>query len=90
MSTLLQTELAESLDDFIRNEIEELGLRDEREYLERLAKAEQKKKIQAYFDAKILEALEDDVWYTMEDDWLEKKIAEMDRRIEARKTKKVQ
>ncbi len=90
MPTLLEAELAESLDDFIRNEIEELGLHNEREYLERLAKAEQKKKIQAYFDAKIREALEDDVWYTMEDDWAEKMIAEMDLRIEARKAKKEQ
>lgn len=88
MSIALEPELEESLDDFIRHEIAEFGLRDEREYLERLARAEQRKKIQAYYDRKLIEAIEEDVWIPMEEGWTEKMIARMELRHQNKEGKK--
>jgi len=72
MPVAVELELSESLDDFIRNEIEEFGLRDEQEYFERLARAEQKKKIQAYYERKLKEAIEQDAWIEATPEFYEK------------------
>jgi len=88
MSIVLEPELelGGTLDDFIRCEIEELGLRDEQEYFERLAQAEHKRKVQANYDAKLREAIDEDVWIPMEEGWAEKKIAQIEQRKEGKKS----
>ena len=83
MSTVLEPELGESLDNFIRCEIEELGLRDEQEYFERLAQAEQKRKVQAYYDAKLREAIDEDVWIPATPDFYENILAGVKERSQA-------
>jgi len=90
MSTVLEPELqlGGSLDDFIRCEIEELGLRDEQEYFERLAQAEHKRKVQAYYDAKLREAIDEDVWIPATPEFYEKLRAGIKERGQARRREK--
>ena len=88
MSIALELELDASLDEFIRQEIGELGLRGEREYFERLARAEQRKKIHAYYDAKLREAVEQDVWIPATPEFYEKILAGIKERGEAKQREK--
>ena len=84
----LELELEESLDDFIRREMEEFGLRDEREYFEQLARAERKKKTQAYYDRKLKEAIEEDVWIPGTPEFYEKLLEGIKERHRAKQQEK--
>jgi hypothetical protein len=88
MSTISIT-LSEPLREFVTKQAAEQGLAQPDEYIEKLVREEQKKKIWAYYEKEVGKAIDRNEWLTAEEMWEEIRVEREKRRIE-RQTRSAQ
>ena len=77
--------LAQTLDEFVEQQVAEEGCADESEYFAKLAEAEHKRKIRDYYEREVMKAIESDTWTEGTPEFWEKLRKEAHERRESRK-----
>jgi hypothetical protein len=75
--------LTQTVDEFVEQEIAERGFSDKSEYFAKLAEEEHVRKIWAYYEKEVMNAIESDTWIPYTPDFWDKIHEDIEQRLQA-------